>query len=95
MNIFIQDKTAFDTSSISHFVLPLAIGYFLQERWKWFVPLLIVFELFENLSKITIKIGAWFILSPETLTNSFTDVALGIAGLYIGFLIYKKMHKKN
>lgn len=52
-----------------------------------------VYSFFENLSHITLKIGAWFILSPETLINSLMDIALGIAGLYAGYLIYKKLYR--
>ncbi len=77
-------------NSIFHFLFPLGIGYFLKEKWKYGILMLIIFELFENLSGVTLIIANWEIITPEPLINVIADLIIGIIGLFVGYKIRKR-----
>ena len=74
-------------NSIFHLLIPMALGYFLKGKWKYGILILIIFELFENLSGYTLIVYGWEIITPEPIINVIADLIIGTIGLFIGYKI--------
>ena len=77
-------------NSIFHFLFPMTLGYILRKKWMYGVFILILFELFENLSGFTLVILGWDIVTPEPLINIISDLVIGTAGLFAGYNLWLK-----
>ena len=77
-------------NSIFHFLFPALLGHLLGKRWLYGIGILIVFELFENLSGYTFSIGSWSIFSPEPTIYIVSDLIIGTFGLYVGMRFRKR-----
>lgn len=81
-----------DANSFYHFLIPLILGWFLGRRWKIGILFLVGFEILERAVGEIVKVGWFYLLSPESLWNSGLDVVIGVFGLYAGWrlsLVYR------
>lgn len=82
--MIVEDITAVDLYSSYHLLMPLVLGFILKSKWKIAIPLLIVFEIFEN--------GLHF--TSESPINIIADILIGVGGLVLGSRITIKKKKE-
>jgi len=84
-------KNTLSLNSLFHFLIPLALGYILGKKWWYGIFILIIFEIFENLSGFKLIVLNWEIITPEPLVNIITDLIIGIIALFLGFKLKIKL----